>query len=61
VLALDIVQWVQNSNGDPIAIVRDASGVQWYVWGPDVERIESGLDPQYQPQAVNATGRSRGS
>jgi hypothetical protein len=58
---LDIVQWTQNANSEEIAIVRDANGTLWYVWGPDVDRIERGLDPEYQPQAVNATSRSRGS
>jgi hypothetical protein len=58
---LDVVQWTQNANGEEIAVVRDANGTLWYVWGPDVERIERGLDPQFQPQPVNATGRSRGS
>jgi cell division septation protein DedD len=58
---LDIVQWVENSNGDPWAVVRDDSGVLWYVWGPDVERIEQGLEPEYQPQPVNARGQSRAS
>ena len=58
---LDVVQWTQNANGEEIAIVRDANGTLWYVWGPDVDRIERGLDPEYQPQAVNATSRSRGS
>ncbi len=58
---LDVVQWTQNANGEEIAVVRDANGTLWYVWGPDVDRIERGLNPQYQPQPVNATGRSRGS
>ena len=52
---LDVVQWTQNANGEEIAVVRDANGTLWYVWGPDVDRIERGLDPQYQPQPVNAT------
>ncbi len=55
------MQWTQNSNAEQIAIVRDANGALWYVWGPDVDRIERGLDPAYQPQPVNATGRRRGS
>ena len=58
---LDVTQWTQNANGEDIAVVRDANGTLWYVWGPDVDRIESGLAPQYQPQPVNATSRSRGS
>ena len=56
---LDIVQWVKTNAGDPVAIVRDARGVLWYVWGDDVPRIEQGQTPQYQPQPVNARGRSR--
>jgi hypothetical protein len=60
-VAVNVVQWVNNSNGEPIAVVKDNSGVLWYVWGPDVARMEQGLDPEYQPQPVNATGRSRGS
>jgi hypothetical protein len=58
---LDIVQWVTTQAGDPVAVVRDNSGVLWYVWGDDVPRIEQGLDPEYQPQAVNSAARSRGS
>ena len=56
---LDIVQWVTTNAGDPVAIVRDTRGVLWYVWGDDVPRIEQGQTPQYQPQPVNARGRSR--
>ncbi len=58
---LNVVQWVSNQNGDPIAVVQDNSGVLWYVWGDDVPKIEQGLDPQYQPVPVNSVGRSRGS
>ena len=61
VITLDVTQWVQDSDGNPWAVVQDNSGVLWYVWGPDVERIEQGLDPQVQPQPVNTTARSRGS
>jgi len=56
---LDVVQWVQTSAGDPVAVVRDNRGVLWYVWGPDVDRIEQGLSPQYQPVPVNGVARSR--
>lgn len=56
---LNVVQWVQTQQGDPVAVVRDNSGTLWYVWGPDVPRIEQGLDPQYQPQPLNATGSTR--
>ncbi len=58
---LNVVQWVTTQAGDPVAVVQDNSGVLWYVWGPDVTRIEQGLSPEYQPQPVNATGRSRAS
>ena len=40
---LDVVQWTQNANGEELAVVRDATGTLWYVWGPDVDRIEHGL------------------
>ena len=58
---LNVVKWVSTQAGDPVAVVQDNSGVLWYVWGPDVTRIEQGLSPEYQPQPVNATGRSRAS
>lgn len=61
VITLNVTQWVQDSAGNPWAVVQDNSGVLWYVWGPDVERIEQGLDPEVQPQPVNTTARSRGS
>lgn len=57
---LDVVQWTQTNAGDPVAVVQ-YNGVLWYVWGPDVDRIERGLDPQYQPVPVNGMARSRGS
>ncbi len=59
VYKLDIVQWVQSNSGDPVAVVRDGSGVLWYVWGTDVPLIEQGRSPQFQPQPVNSSGRSR--
>lgn len=61
VITLDVTQWVQDSEGNSWAVVQDNSGVLWYVWGSDVERIEQGLDPQVQPQPVNTTASSRGS
>jgi hypothetical protein len=56
---LDIVQWVQTRAGDPVAVVRDNRGVLWFVWGPDVPRIEQGLAPKVQPQPVNRVARTR--
>ena len=53
------MQWVQTNAGDPVAVVQDNSGTLWYVWGPDVPRIEQGLSPQYQPVPVNGVARSR--
>ncbi len=56
---LNVVQWVQTNAGDPVAVVQDGGGTLWYVWGPDVDRIEQGLQPQYQPVPVNQVARSR--
>lgn len=53
---LDVVQWVQNSSGEQWALVKDAAGTLWYIYGPDVERMEYGLEPEYQPQPANVTG-----
>ncbi len=58
---LDIVQWVQDNAGDQIAVVRDNRGTLWYVMGSDVPRIEAGQQPEYQPQPVRTTTRSRAS
>ena len=58
---LDVVQWVQNSSGEQWALVKDAAGTLWYIYGPDVERMEYGLEPEYQPQPANVTGTTRGS
>lgn len=58
-IKLDVVQWVQTRAGDPVAVVRDRRNVLWYVWGPDVERIEQGLTPQYDPQPVDSVTRTR--
>lgn len=59
VVKLNVVQWTQTNAGDPIAVVQDNGGTLWYVWGPDVSRIEQGLQPQYQPVPVNQVARSR--
>lgn len=56
---LNVVQWVQTNAGDPVAVVQDSGGTLWYVWGPDVDRIEQGQQPQYQPVPVNQVARSR--
>jgi hypothetical protein len=58
---LDIVQWVQDNAGDSVAVVRDNRGSLWYVMGSDVPRIEQGQQPQFQPQLVRTTTRSRAS
>ena len=58
---LDIVQWTRDAAGDPVAIVMDDRGSLWYVMGSDVPRIEQGLQPQFQPQPVRVTTRSRSS
>ena len=58
---LDIVQWVQDVQGNQVAVVRDRRGTLWYVLGSDVPRIEQGLAPQVQPQPVQMTTRSRAS
>ncbi|MCB9139985.1 MAG: hypothetical protein H6642_16710 [Caldilineaceae bacterium] len=58
-LKLDVVQWVQTQAGDRVAVVRDNRGTLWYVMGTDVPLIESGQQPQYQPQLVNGGRRTR--
>jgi len=58
---LDIVQWVQDISGNPVAVVRDRRGTLWYVMGSDVTRLEQGLSPLVQPQPVRITTRTRGS
>ena len=60
-IRLNIVQWLQTTSGDKVAVVRDARGTLWYVWENDVTRIEQGLSPQHQPIPVNQRGRTRGS
>jgi len=61
VIKLDIVQWVQDVQGNQVAVVRDKRGTLWYVMGSDVPRIEQGLAPQVQPQPVQMITRSRAS
>jgi hypothetical protein len=61
VVHLNIVSWVQDVSGNPVAVVRDSRGNLWYVMGSDVPRIEQGLSPQYQPQPVSQVTRSRAS
>ena len=58
---LDIVQWVQDTSGDPVAVVRDARGTLWFVMGSDVPRMEQGQPPVFQPQLVQRVTRSRAS
>jgi hypothetical protein len=61
VIRLHVVAWVQDSAGDPVAVVRDSRGTLWYVLGSDVPRLEQGLAPQVQPQPVQQVTRSRAS
>ena len=59
---LDIVQWVQDVQGNSVAVVRDNRGSLWYVMGSDVPRLEQGLPPLVQPQLVQQVfGRTRAS
>jgi hypothetical protein len=58
---LDVVQWVQDVQGRPVAVVRDRRGAFWYVMGSDVPRLEQGLSPQVQPQLVQVVTRTRAS
>ena len=58
---LDIQQWVQDVQGNQVAVVRDRRGTLWFVMGSDVPRIEQGLAPQVQPQPVQMVTRSRAS
>jgi hypothetical protein len=60
-IKLDIVQWVQDVQGNQVAVVRDRRGTLWFVMGSDVPRIEQGLAPQVRPQPVQMTTRSRAS
>jgi hypothetical protein len=61
VVKLQIVGWVQDSAGDPVAVVRDSRGNLWYVLGTDVPRLEQGLPPLVQPQLVQRSTRTRAS
>ncbi len=56
---LDVVQWVQTQDGRDVAVVRDNQGQLWYVMGTDIPRIENGQQPEFQPQPVNRSGRTR--
>ena len=56
---LNVVEWLQTQAGAPVAVVQDNQGTLWYVMGSDVPLIEGGQDPQYQPQLVNSSGRTR--
>ena len=58
---IDVVQWVQDVQGRPVAVVRDNRGSLWYVMGSDVPRLEQGLSPQVQPQLVQMVTRTRAS
>ena len=58
---LNIVQWVQDASGSPVAVVQDRRGTLWYVMGSDVPRLEQGLAPLVQPQPVRMVSRSRAS
>ena len=60
-IKLNIVQWVQDVQGNQVAVVRDRRGTLWYVMGSDVPRIEQGLAPQVQPQPVRMVTSSRAS
>jgi hypothetical protein len=61
VVRVHIVGWVQDSAGDPVAVVRDSRGTLWYVLGSDVPRLEQGLPPLVQPQPVQQVTRTRAS
>jgi len=58
---INVVQWVQDVAGNPVAVVRDNRGSLWYVMGSDIPRLEQGLAPQVQPQLVRMTTRTRAS
>jgi hypothetical protein len=58
---LDIVQWVNDTSGNPVAVVRDVRGTLWFVMGSDVPRLEQGQPPEFQPQLAQRTTRSRAS
>ena len=58
---IDVVQWVQDVQGRPVAGVRDNRGSLWYVMGSDVPCLEQGLSPLVQPQLVQVVTRTRAS
>lgn len=58
---LDVVQWLQDTAGNSVAVVRDKRGTLWYVMGSDVSRIEQGQVPLIQPQPVQVFSRTRAS
>jgi hypothetical protein len=58
---INVVQWVQDVAGNSVAVVRDKRGSLWYVMGSDIPRLEQGLAPQFQPQLVRMTTRTRAS
>jgi hypothetical protein len=58
---INVVQWVQDVAGNSVAVVRDRRGSLWYVMGSDIPRLEQGLAPQFQPQLVGMTTRTRAS
>lgn len=60
-IKLNVVQWVQDVQGNPVAVVQDRRGSLWYVMGSDVPRLEQGLSPQVQPQLVRMVTRTRAS
>jgi hypothetical protein len=60
-IKLNVVQWVQDVQGNPVAVVQDRRGSLWYVMGSDVPRLEQGLSPKVQPQLVRTVTRTRAS
>lgn len=58
---IDVVQWVQDVQGRPVAVVRDTRGAFWYVMGSDIPRLEQGQSPLVQPQLVRTVTRTRAS
>lgn len=61
VVKVNVVAWVQDFAGDPVAVVRDSRGTLWYVMGSDIPRLEQGLPPLVRPQPVQTVTRSRAS
>ncbi len=58
---IDVIQWVQDVQGRPVAVVRDKRGSLWYVMGSDITRLEKGQSPLVQPQLVRTVTRTRAS